>query len=76
MNRAYDLDEVYIKMVNWLSWEQAQHKFTKHFDWKRGIKKRNALSELDERTDLTSDCDESLFGRAESEMSLRKGSLD
>lgn len=54
MNRAYDLDTVYIKLVNWLQWERAQKKFTKHMDWDRG--KRDVLESLDERTDLeTSD---------------------
>jgi len=62
MNRAFDLDEVYIKMVNWLQWEQAQPKFTKHIDWDRG--KSNDLSYLgEERTDLTSSDGESLFAR-------------
>lgn len=63
MNRAFDLDTVYIKFVNWLSWEQAQSKFTKHFDWDRG--KKDALADLGEdRTDFeTTDQDE--FGRAD-----------
>ena len=37
MNRALDLDEVYLKMVNWLQWEPAQQKFTKHIDFDRGM---------------------------------------
>ncbi len=66
MNRAFDLDEVYIKFVNWLQWEQAQPKFTKHIDWNRH--KKSCLDDLGtERTDLTSDNDESLFGRELSE---------
>ena len=64
MNRAFDLDEVYIQFVNWLQWEPAQSKVTKHIDWDRA--KRSCLDDLGEaRTDLTSDCDESLFGRAQ-----------
>ena len=54
MNRAWDLDKVYIKLVNWVQWERAQKKFTKHFDWDRG--KLDVFESLDERTDLeTSD---------------------
>ena len=63
MNRAFDLDEVYIQLVNWLQWEKAQPKFTKHLDFNRHLK--SALDEVGpSRTDMESDAvDEDEFDR-------------
>lgn len=33
LNRALHLDEVVVKLCNWVQWEPAQHRLTKNIDW-------------------------------------------
>ena len=33
LNRALHLDRVVVKLVNWVIWEKAQHKFTENIDF-------------------------------------------